>query len=176
MPALPTAASGSGSWPTPQARDEHSYAKCKRGANSPGGTSLVVAAVERRTWTTPCVTDAVGAGNRNLAGSKAHAGESLTDQVLGGQRPRKTWPTPTKQDAANNAGPSQWGRNSDPLNVAVCRGGPSTQPMTLNPAWTEWLMGWPIGWTDCVPLETARFQQWLRSHGAFWHARRINDP
>jgi hypothetical protein len=24
---------------------------------------------------------------------------------------------------------------------------------------------WPIGWTDCAPLETGRFQQWLRLHG-----------
>ncbi len=39
--------------------------------------------------------------------------------------------------------------------------------MTLNPEWVEWLMGWPIGWTDCAPLETDRFQRWLRSHGDF---------
>jgi len=38
-----------------------------------------------------------------------------------------SWPTPTKQDGENNAGPSQWGRNSDPLNVAVHRGGTSTR-------------------------------------------------
>jgi hypothetical protein len=31
------------------------------------------------------------------------------------------WPTPTVQDAENDAGPSQWERNSDPLNVAVKR-------------------------------------------------------
>jgi hypothetical protein len=24
----------------------------------------------------------------------------------------------------------------------------------LNPTWTEWLMGWPLGWTDLKPLET----------------------
>lgn len=24
----------------------------------------------------------------------------------------------------------------------------------LNPEWVEWLMGWPIGWTDLKPLET----------------------
>jgi hypothetical protein len=34
----------------------------------------------------------------------------------------------------------------------------------LNPDWVEWLMGWPIGWTDLRPLETARFQQWPHSH------------
>jgi hypothetical protein len=34
------------------------------------------------------------------------------------------WPTPTKQDGENCAGPSQLERNSDPLNVAVLRGQP----------------------------------------------------
>ena len=24
----------------------------------------------------------------------------------------------------------------------------------LNPTWVEWLMGWPLGWTDLKPLET----------------------
>jgi len=37
----------------------------------------------------------------------------------------------------------------------------------LNPNWVEWLMGWPIGWTDCDVLETDKFQQWLRLHGKF---------
>lgn len=36
----------------------------------------------------------------------------------------------------------------------------------LNPNWVEWLMGWPIGWTDLEPLETDKFQQWLQLHGA----------
>lgn len=35
----------------------------------------------------------------------------------------------------------------------------------LNPNWVEWLMGWPIGWTDLKPLATGKFRQWLRKHG-----------
>lgn len=31
----------------------------------------------------------------------------------------------------------------------------------------EWLMGWPIGWTDSQPLETDKFQQWQQQHGGF---------
>ena len=34
----------------------------------------------------------------------------------------------------------------------------------LNPPWVEWLMGWPIGWTDLKPLETARSRKWPHSH------------
>ncbi len=60
------------------------------------------------------------------------------------------WPTPTAQDAKNNAGPSQWDRNSYPLNVAV-HGSREQQKAIggdLNPTWVEWLMGFPAGWTD----------------------------
>ena len=29
----------------------------------------------------------------------------------------------------------------------------------------EYLMGWPLGWTDLEPLETAKFRLWLQQHG-----------
>ena len=70
---------------------------------------------------------------------------------------RNIWPTPTVQDAKDNGGQSQMERNTMPLNAEV--GGP------LNPTWVEWLMGWPIGFTDLRPLETAKYQAWRRSHG-----------
>ena len=35
------------------------------------------------------------------------------------------------------------------------------------PELPEWLMGWPIGWTDCEPLAMDRFQEWQRQHGGF---------
>jgi hypothetical protein len=77
----------------------------------------------------------------------------LVDQV---NNPR-LWPTPTAQDAKNNGAASQMVRNTKPLNAEV--GG------ALNPMWVEWLMGWPLGWTDLKPLETDRFQKWLEEHG-----------
>ena len=36
----------------------------------------------------------------------------------------------------------------------------------LNPNWVEWLMGWPIGWTDLKPLAMDRCHSVLLSHGA----------
>ena len=56
-----------------------------------------------------------------------------------------------------SASPLQHARNSAPLNVVA--GG------SLNPTWVEWLMGWPLGWTDLKPLEMDKFRQWQRSHG-----------
>jgi hypothetical protein len=66
------------------------------------------------------------------------------------------FPTPTCQDAKNNGSPSQQARNTKPLNVVV--GG------ALNPVWVEWLMGWPLGWTDLKPLEMGKFLSWQLQH------------
>ncbi len=34
----------------------------------------------------------------------------------------------------------------------------------LNPEWEEWLMGWPIGWTELKPLAMDRFHEWQQQH------------
>lgn len=65
-------------------------------------------------------------------------------------------PTPTAHNAKEAAHPSEYKRNCPTL--ATHAGGP------LNPQWTEWLMGWPIGWTDLKPLETAKFLSVQQKH------------
>ena len=42
------------------------------------------------------------------------------------------------------------------------------------PAFAEWMMGWPIGWTDLKPLATHKFQQWLLSHGVCLQGQPMN--
>lgn len=37
----------------------------------------------------------------------------------------------------------------------------------LNPTWVEWLMGWPLGWTDLKPLETDKSRFALPRRGSF---------
>ena len=66
------------------------------------------------------------------------------------------WPTPRASDK-DNCGGSGARKKAQRLGTYVGR--------KQNPQLTEWLMGWPIGWTDLKPLETAKFQQWLNSHG-----------
>lgn len=66
------------------------------------------------------------------------------------------WPTPTLQDTFHkNAVLTETGRrlskdgnSSHSLSLADKVGG------QLNPAWVEWLMGFPIGHTDLSNLET----------------------
>jgi len=69
------------------------------------------------------------------------------------------WPTPTAHNAKETNAPSEANRNEPTLASRV--GG------HLNPMWVEWLMGWPLGWTDLKPLEMVRFQSWLQQHGKY---------
>lgn len=41
-----------------------------------------------------------------------------------------------------------------------------TTGLTL-PTLYEWMMGWPIGWTELKPLATDRFHEWRQQHGGF---------
>ena len=68
---------------------------------------------------------------------------SINDQIA---HPNLMWPTPTVNDSKNNAGPSQFKRKGTNLNVAVAKRG--TQGGSLNPTWVEWLMGYPVEYTD----------------------------
>jgi site-specific DNA-cytosine methylase len=77
-------------------------------------------------------------GNYNREGVSANSGDGLATFVK-----KLMYPTPTANDSKNNAPPSQHtenGRHSNSLNVVA--GG------ALNPRWVEWLMGFPIDWTD----------------------------
>jgi hypothetical protein len=80
-----------------------------------------------------------------------------TTGLDGGSNSRKAlkkrqaeWPTPVaRMWKDNGTSPSELNRNSETLAVQV--GG------KLNPAWVEWLMGWPLEWTDLKPLEMDKF-------------------
>lgn len=96
---------------------------------------------------TPLASNSHGAGLHGDGGMNLQTFVMLSASELA--------PTPTAQDAKNNGSASQI--NRDALSATV--GGP------LNPEWVEWLMGWPIGWTDLQPLATDKFRLWLRSHG-----------
>ena len=80
---------------------------------------------------------------------------------------RKTWATPRKSDF-KSCGPvgSKSHHHMTEKQYLCAQVKEEDQPTGhLNPDWTEWLMGWPIGWTDSKQLETDKFQQWWNSHG-----------
>ena len=106
-------------------------------------------------WPTPQSRDWKGSSGRSLKGLEM----DLPTKV-------KMWPTITCHNAKAQDSPTEAMRNMTTL-THLARGGDMTQPRHLNPTWVEWLMGWPIGWTDLKPLEMDKFQQWQHSHGGF---------
>ncbi len=160
--ALPTSGTASGSWATPVANDQMSATipallKEAQRLHPRGQWSLATQvaaehATGNRMWPTPTAACASG-------GQTSRSGKRKNELLLTGMV--KMWPTPcANEDAAGRPGSKmQKMLGNHPDIRGDLTGG------TLNPDWTEWLMGWPIGLTASAPLATDKFQQWLRSHG-----------
>lgn len=76
-------------------------------------------------------------------------------------------PTPTVHGNYNRKGASE--TSGDGLATVVAKySTPCAQEMRqgeqpggqLNPDWVEWLMGWPVGWSNLGPLDTADIASW----------------
>lgn len=105
-------------------------------------------------WPTPTAVTRPMEGNVRLYRAKIRAGEMTeaeADAILGksvwaaqGKLPA-LWPTPTVDDSKNVKATS--GRRAK--SGLVARVNQTTQGNgKLNPNWVDWLMGFPIGWTD----------------------------
>lgn len=100
----------------------------------------------RKLWPTP-----TRCGNYNRKGLSKNSGDGLATAV-------KTWTIPKCQDSRA----ALIDRHKSNLGEVV-HGGIETLPTKtarLNPNWVEWLMGWPIGWTDLKPLGMDKFRSW----------------
>jgi DNA (cytosine-5)-methyltransferase 1 len=75
------------------------------------------------------------------------------------QAVRDRFPTPTAHNAKECASPSEYNRNQPTL--ATYAGG------KLNPTWVEWLMGWPLAWTDLKLLEMDKSHCVQLPHGEY---------
>jgi hypothetical protein len=107
------------------------------------GPSLGIAV---RMWPTPTAQDASNDGGpsqlrRNTV--PLNAAVKIADAVRGDSGRGRLLPTPNTVDAK---GGTRKGKGQEQLCHLV--GG------SLNPTWVEWLMGFPLGWTDCVASGT----------------------
>lgn len=105
-------------------------------------------------WPTPTCDSATDRSSRYAQG-----GMPLTMAV-------KLWPTPQasdNRDRGNSSTPAIKRRieKGKQVMLSMCV---SSENGRLNPDWTEWLMGWPIGQTDLKPLEMDRFREWQQQH------------
>jgi hypothetical protein len=107
----------------------------------------------------PTPTDTSKGGGSSRSGSRIGETPSLQGMARKG-----LWPTPKgSASGPDYARVNREESGGDDLATAVAR----ETPGSLNPRWIEWLMAWPIGWTDLRVLAMDKFQSWLRAHGRF---------
>jgi hypothetical protein len=100
----------------------------------------------------------------------SHCRGSLTAQVM--------WPTPQSRDWKGKSQRANFQENNRDCLPNVAGG-------QLNPTWVEWLMNFPIGWTDLQPLDMQGFRTWELLNGkateetireALRILREVDDP
>jgi hypothetical protein len=124
----PTSVTGFGLWPTPTTQDNIQIkGKGKRGTTLGGAV---------RMWPTPTFQDAEQAGSPKKRSLTLHRATQL-------------YPTPGFNDFKSGTGYEHGDKKPTPQ-LRHLSGG------LLNPTWVEWLMGWPLGWTELNPLETGK--------------------
>lgn len=141
-------------WPTPLASDgKRNGAPGDFSRKSPSLGAMV------QLWPTP--TASLGSKGGRITPLKSREGGTLIEAVSA-----RTWPTPNASDANKWSNQSLEDRKAKGqqirLNTAVSP--QCGQGGQLNPEWVEWLMGWPIGWTELKPLATDRFREWQQQH------------
>jgi len=73
------------------------------------------------------------------------------------------WPTPRLNDY-KGGGQQMIRKDGKSRMDQLCFNVEYQETGRLNPTWVEWLMGWPLEWTELKPLETDKCQEWQQQH------------
>lgn len=142
-------------FPTPTAGD---HTQNKSGYPGAPVRPTLIGMARYGMWPTPAARDSKGANSREHCETNG-TGRKHMDQLANAVAyPDLRWATPQARDFRTGS-LERWENPERSRNLNDQVGG------QLNPMWVEWLMGWPLGWTDCAASATAKFPQWLRSHG-----------
>jgi DNA (cytosine-5)-methyltransferase 1 len=132
--------------PTPDASQRGPTKDYNPKAKSQSGRTLQSFAAK---FPTPQASDHIT--KKTSASWKAKGGVNFS---LSNPEIQAKWPTPQasdNRDRGNMSNPSVQRRVAIGKQISLSQ---SVHPTSgqLNPTWVEWLMGWPLGWTDLKPL------------------------
>jgi hypothetical protein len=138
----------SGRWPRTGTMRSGSACRLRQWVPRIGGTGC-------SSWPTPQAFDAmrVHMNHETMDSSRRHAKGGCSNLV---EHLAARYPTPSATDYKGLHSPGQRrGQLSSVTEPAAnASNGDEIQRMSLNPAWVEWLMGFPAGWTDCEDSAT----------------------
>jgi len=100
---------------------------------------------------------------------------------------KAAWPTPCARDWKDTRGMAHSATNpdgthrdrTDLLPTRIYSQTSKEVSGTLNPDWVEWLMGWPVGWTQLEPLPVADYPavgQWSEDPAILGALDRVTPP
>lgn len=138
MSERPTGGKESGLWPTPRAQDSKHGAATDFEIMDPNHLLLHVAIARRSLWPTPAARDwRSGCASQETLDRNSRP---LNEVV-------RLWPTP--RTAGMCGGTGNWEQLKEKCtDLAEARAMGAGNGGQLNPTWVEWLMGYPLGWTD----------------------------
>ena len=144
--SLPQMVNTPAKWPTPKASDAGpDFAKLDRSGT---GISLATAVAM---YPTPTASNTKAVHMRGADKGKPRAPRSYM--------------TPTAQIATKCGGRHNGKADTLASQIAELEELKVSSTGQLNPVWVEWLMGWPIGWTDSGPWVMDKCPVALRRHG-----------
>ena len=140
-----TESGSSGNWPTPRATGSSSTMSIERRQKGMAPEHLSEAV---RMWPTPTAfCDSMYEDRSTNHHNRRSPG--LASIVI---REEKNWPTPTSRDHKDTG--DSVANGTVPVNGLLGRAvAPTKMKGSLDPAFVEYLMGYPIGWTVLKPLE-----------------------
>ena len=151
----PISGNVAGLWPTITVHGNHNQPGSSK--NAGWGLSSAV-----KQWPTPTATLATKGGR--VTPRKSREGGTLIEAVSA-----RSWPTPcasASASASKGSSPASLIRKSGKsrVNDRIDHAVMASDGGQLNPEWVEWLMGWPIGWTELKPLAMDKFREWQQQH------------
>lgn len=175
IPALCTGENESGYWPTPNTegfRSDGELALLAKQASTHKEYLLMsdraCKSKRERFWPTPTTQDNVQIRGVGAAANAPSRGTTLSGAVM-------MWPTPQASDNRDrgNASTPAIARRIEKGKQVMLSMWFSSENGRLNPEWVEWLMGWPLGHTGLKPLETGKYQEFVRQHGNYYTDKEI---
>jgi hypothetical protein len=151
----------SGSWPTPRSCSAMAATITPDSAWAENRFPNLETVVGRRLWPTPDASSRGPTKDYNPK-SKSQSGRTLQSFVA-------KFPTPQasdNRDRGNMSNPAIQRRIAMGKQIMLSQSVDQNSGQ-LNPTWVEWLMGWPLGWTDLKPLAMDKYQQWRQQHGIY---------